>query len=398
MADQRHADEHAHDSNDTAALSIDRRQLRRRGLIAGAAALVAGVLATRGSQPTAAQGEALVVGNSANSPGYQAATAMTDILAAVSGNPAFRIVNNDTNLLRAAADGIQGYTNGNGLAGVYGENDTPNGYGVFGVAWNSATGVYGLSGNGNGVFGAGQYGVYGTTTAPGGTAVAGQTTAASAAAVAGSTSNASSYAAYFTGTSVVVGNLTVGGPAANHALFASSSAANYAALYGSGSGSAYAGYFSGKVTVAGDFAVTGSKSALVPFGDGTHRLVYCVEATEAWFEDFGTGTLAAGKAAITIDPEFAALIDTKQYHVFLSEYDDHNNLFVAKREATGFTVQATGFTVQAKGAPQATGAFSYRIVGTRKDKPGVRLAKVTGPVVLAPPEAPKPRFLKDDQA
>ncbi len=39
----------------------------------------------------------------------------------------------------------------------------------------------------------------------------------------------------------------------------------------------------------------GTKSAAVPHPDGSHRLLYCVEAPEAWFEDFGEGTIGRGQ-------------------------------------------------------------------------------------------------------
>ena len=41
--------------------------------------------------------------------------------------------------------------------------------------------------------------------------------------------------------------------------------------------------------------------------DGSHRLVYCVESPESWIEDVGKGTLAGGKAPITLDKDFGEL-------------------------------------------------------------------------------------------
>lgn len=97
----------------------------------------------------------------------------------------------------------------------------------------------------------------------------------------------------------------------NYALFGQTATAGAIGIYGLGSvAGSYAGLFVGKVTVSGDFNVTGSKSAAVPHPDGTHRLLYCVEAPEAWFEDFGEGRLTGGRAAIALDPDFAAVVAT----------------------------------------------------------------------------------------
>jgi hypothetical protein len=52
----------------------------------------------------------------------------------------------------------------------------------------------------------------------------------------------------------------------------------------------------------------GPKSAAVPHPDGTTRILYCLECPESWFEDFGKGQLARGKAQIAFDPDFAAIV------------------------------------------------------------------------------------------
>src|SRR5262249_3908156 len=75
------------------------------------------------------------------------------------------------------------------------------------------------------------------------------------------------------------------------------------------------------------------KSGLLKHTDGSHRLVYCVESPESWIEDFGAGTLVNGKADVRLDVDFAAIVEAGQYHVFLSEYDDHNALYVTQRSA-----------------------------------------------------------------
>src|SRR6266545_5395759 len=52
----------------------------------------------------------------------------------------------------------------------------------------------------------------------------------------------------------------------------------------------FAGYFAGNVVVTGDLFVAGAfnkKGCAVPFPDGTHRALYCMESPDLWFEDFG---------------------------------------------------------------------------------------------------------------
>ena len=118
----------------------------------------------------------------------------------------------------------------------------------------------------------------------------------------------------------------------------------------------------GKVSIIGDLEVGGDlsvhgpiKSAVVPFPDGTHHRLYCLESPECWFEDFGSGHLIDGQAQVQLDPGFAAVVVADDYHVFLTEYEDNNGLYVTRRESTGFEVRA-------KMSEEAGGTFSYRVV------------------------------------
>jgi hypothetical protein len=64
--------------------------------------------------------------------------------------------------------------------------------------------------------------------------------------------------------------------------------------------------------------------------------LYAVESPESWFEDFGFGQLVDGRAEIQLDGDFSAVIDSDTYHVFITEYDDNNALYVAGRTSRGF--------------------------------------------------------------
>jgi hypothetical protein len=102
-------------------------------------------------------------------------------------------------------------------------------------------------------------------------------------------------------------------------------------------------------------------------------LVYCEEAPESWFADYGEGTLANGKASVTLDKDFAAVVDLGRYYVFPVAHDAGcKGLAVTARTPTDFTVQE-----MAGGA--SSGTFAYRVVARRKDVKVGRLAKADVP-------------------
>jgi hypothetical protein len=98
-----------------------------------------------------------------------------------------------------------------------------------------------------------------------------------------------------------------------------------------------------------------------------------LRAQRAGFEDFGVGQLVNGQAQVQLDPDFASVVNTDPYHVFLTEYEDNNALFVANRTSTGFGVRA-------KASMTASGTFSYRVVAKRKDIATARFQQVTLPL------------------
>ncbi len=129
-----------------------RPSVKRRGLIAGAAALVVGLLATKTTENVAAQGEPLIVGNTGAPQGLQAASATTEIAGTIVGNPILQILNGFNGAADLKQDGIQGYTIGAGNAGVFGRNNDLNGVGTWGEGPNGI-GIFGDSGSGSGVAG-----------------------------------------------------------------------------------------------------------------------------------------------------------------------------------------------------------------------------------------------------
>ncbi|MBV9673814.1 MAG: hypothetical protein JO076_13460 [Verrucomicrobia bacterium] len=246
------------------------------------------------------------------------------------------------------ADGVQGFGTGN-FSGVAGFGGSNNGTGVFGLGGGSTgPGVRGIgSGGANtasdtpvGVFGQGANGFEGVVGFDSGGRSAG-----------------------VRGTSNEVNGVGVRGEG-NNGPFA------IGVIGVSNQGSA--GLFFGAVTVHGNFSVVGgAKSAVVAFPDGSHRRLYCVESPECWFEDFGGGQLVKGQAEVQLDPGFSSVVNGDAYHVFITEYENNNALYVTKRTSTGFVVRAK--------SPAAAGTFSYRIVAKRKDITAPRFEKVTLP-------------------
>jgi hypothetical protein len=170
--------------------------------------------------------------------------------------------------------------------------------------------------------------------------------------------------------------------ARGHGLVGATAAVGGAAVVGATNGvaGAYAAAFYGPVIVGGDFpGVGGAKSAAVPHPDGTHRRLYCLESPESWFEDFGRGTLACGEAMIRLDPDFAAVVDPSDYHVFLTGHDGRFDLTVSDQTAEGFRVKAAG---------AGDGTFSWRVVAKRKDISGARFEPVDVPKEPAAPAVP----------
>jgi hypothetical protein len=146
-----------------------------------------------------------------------------------------------------------------------------------------------------------------------------------------------------------------------------------------GNPASYAGAFFGNVFVNGTFSAN-VKNGVVPFPDGSQRILHCMESPEHWFEDFGSAKLARGRAVVKLDANFAKVIKRGDYRVFLTPEGDCRGLYVRRKSANRFDVrELTG--------GKSSVAFSYRIVGRRKDiKQHRRFAKIENP--LPPPTRP----------
>jgi hypothetical protein len=120
----------------------------------------------------------------------------------------------------------------------------------------------------------------------------------------------------------------------------------------------FAGLFAGNVQVTGTFSAA-VKNAIVPFPDGSKRVLHCMESPEHWVEDFGTAKLKRGRAVVKLDADFVKVI-TRDYRVFLTPEGDCRGLYVRGKTAASFEVR------ELMGGESAV-AFSYRVVGRRRD-------------------------------
>jgi hypothetical protein len=393
--------------------------LRRRGLLAGAAAVAAGVIAAKTADSVrAGNGDLITAGSD-----ITGVTLETHLSGSTNQQQGlFHLSQSGQGVgLKVIADGNQGIyvwsgnndgifsqanVGGSNFAGLHGLGGGQSGNGVIGEANGSggAYGVWGKTDSGRGVIGNASasgigvqgtgtngYGVFGVSTGSHG--VVGKASNSTSAAVLGQSDNGVGvHGTTGTGLYGIVGES--GSAAGSAGLLGVANGPN-AVGFGTiaQGGATFAGYFNGTTVVNGTFAVTGGKSAAVKDASGDYRLMYSVEAPESWFEDFGTGTITAGKADITLDPQFAQFVRTDaDYHVFITEHDQHNDLHVTNRTGTGFAVEADAASLKAKGksAASVSGTFSWRVIGKRSDIKAERLAKFTMPPTLSAPPAMTP--------
>lgn len=138
----------------------------------------------------------------------------------------------------------------------------------------------------------------------------------------------------------------------------------------------YGGYFNGNQTT-GDYAYVGlnyrgtdykivgagSVSTIVKDTKGHERILFCPEAPEILFEDYGSGKLVNGEAYINIDPIFAKNIVVNEKHplrVFIQLEGDCNGVYTAEKTKKGFKVKELN-----NGKSNTT--FSWHIVANRID-------------------------------
>jgi hypothetical protein len=233
------------------------------------------------------------------------------------------------------ASGHLGTTVGGEQAGVWGSS---NYYGVYG------TGTFGVYGTGSniGVYAAGNIGVSAISNSSGGWGEIGTTV--------------NGWATGVYGTSKTYG---VFGTAPTYGVVGE---ATYTGVYGQGS--TY-GVFSD-----GPYGTSSTSAALSALPDNRVVELYSMASPENWFEDFGSGSLTAGFAEITLDPTFAQAANSESgYHVFITPNGDCEGLYVATRTATGFEVRELR-------SGKSNVSFDFRIVAKRRGYEALRMEEI----------------------
>lgn len=241
-------------------------------------------------------------------------------------------------------------------SGVYGENTSSTGFGVYGTGWWGGYGVFGKSPQ-HGVGGeGGKIGVYGVSDGTDG--VLGRNTGTGHG-VAGTSRNG--IAGYFYKT-----NSASDQPS----LKVTTNGGGWAAQF-TGTGPTSKGvYISTKPGTKGLQVAGGTKSAVVATSQGA-RSLYAEEASEVYFTDYGFGFLKEGLATIAIDSLFTETVNLeKDYYVFLQPYGEAE-VYVSKTTPRSFQVRLRGKDTQG----DVNVKFAYRIVGKRRGFEQARLER-----------------------
>ena len=347
-------------------------ELKRRGVMAGIAGLAVAAVAKLAAQPaSAANGQPLVLG--ADNQSMAATTWEIDLSSGTV--PGFSVTNSFGTALMASTMG------GTGLAGVSiaGIGVLASGGGVGGIGLSAGGAFAGVSATGGmtGVSGSGQVGVSG---GGGSMGVLGESGSFGVAGLSQNGQGVNGQSQTFIG---VVGTSQGRQPG----VYGSS--ASGAGVFGTtgDTASGLAAYFVGPTIVEGDFTVLGgAKSAAVTFPDGSVRRFYSVESPESYFEDFGAGRLVGGRTTIAVAEDFAVVVHSDDYQVFLTAEGDSNGLYVAGKTPLGFEVHE-----QHGGTSNIS--FAYRVVARRKDIAARRMDHVHKPQRPGPVEKVTPPTL-----
>ncbi len=343
----------------------------------------------------------------------------------------------------ATESGIYGYVSLSDGFGVRGYNANATGTGIIGTG-NGITGAYltggsGLSGSSSnvGVYGKGDatatsYGVYGISDATDGVGVYGRADAATGFGTYGYNANASGTGIIGVGNNIGGSYLTGGTGGAftgEDGLYAKGANAtdgtgvvgtgnNSASIYTltSGSGGAFTALDIGvygvgtSTTSAGGYFEGGSDYAYVSIWSGgtSYKIngsgvvativedisgnkvnMFCPEAPEITFQDYGTDKLINGSAHINIDPTLSKNIYVdKKYplKVFIQLEGNCNGVYVTNKSANGFDV------VELNGGTSNV-SFSWLLIANRAneiktDKNGNQ--KTSKNVGVRFPDSPKP--------
>jgi hypothetical protein len=117
---------------------------------------------------------------------------------------------------------------------------------------------------------------------------------------------------------------------------------------------------------------------------GMRVMTYAPRDAAPTTEDVGEGQLVGGRAYVSLDRDFASVIDQhSSYFVFITPEGDNRGLFVTGKSLRGFTV------MESQGG-HSTLPFSYRIVAKPFGAAQSRLARVNFAAQPRPPRIAPP--------
>ncbi len=276
---------------------------------------------------------------------------------------------------------INYHTGGNGILAA-GNNLTPN-YITGGVGGAFASTNVGVFGYGNTT--SDSWGALGWSAATNGTGVVGignnqaatSFTGGSGGCFIGTNTGSYSIAKNSRGTGVIGAGNNVG-PSylvnGSGGAFTGSTIGVYGKATKSGDGT-FGGYFThggsayayvGGIYNSTNYKINGSGtvSTIVKNTAGERVNLYCPEAPEIYFQDYGEGQLVNGKAHIELDPDFVKNVIINEKHplrVFIQLEDDCYGVYVTNKTKTGFDViELNGGSSNAK--------FVWTVTANRADE------------------------------
>lgn len=273
----------------------------------------------------------------------------------------------------STGDGIYGQTGQSQGYGVWGANTHASGTGVVG-AGNNQSSNYLVNGSGGAFTGltTGCYGKANTVANGVGVVGVGNNVATGSTPVEGS-------GGAFTGVTYGV------------AGYATSSVDGSAGGYFTNGSGAYA--YAGARNLATNYKVIGSGtvSTIVSRPDGSLTTLFCPEAPEILFQDYGSGQLVNGAVHIELDPVFAnAIFVSEDYplRVFIQLEGNCNGVYVDNKTKTGFDV------IELQNG-QSNVKFSWSVVANRADQVDKQGNIVSKHVGVRFPDGPGPLESKE---
>jgi hypothetical protein len=122
------------------------------------------------------------------------------------------------------------------------------------------------------------------------------------------------------------------------------------------------------VYYTGGLGGTGPMTGTVKTSRGP-TVLYCQESSECWFEEFGEGTLATGRAYIELDPLFLETVtidENNPMKVFVQLHDETCQGVAVKKGPIGFDV------IELRGG-RSNSTFDFRVVAKRRGFEAKRL-------------------------